>query len=44
VFPYYTHNNDTVFKTTFALGAKGSPIKRDNALIFIGGFAYTDIE
>jgi hypothetical protein len=31
-------------KTSFALGAKGSPAKADNALIFIGGYAYTDVE
>jgi hypothetical protein len=40
----FTYNNGTVVKTSFALGAKGSPAKPDNALIFIGGYAYTDVE
>ena len=40
----FTYNNGTVVKTSFALGAKGGPIRPDNALIFIGGYAYTDTE
>jgi hypothetical protein len=40
----FTYNNGKVVKTSFALGAKGSPAKPDNALIFIGGSAYTDVE
>lgn len=40
----FTYKNGTVVKTSFALGAKGSPAKPDNALIFIGGNAYTDVE
>jgi hypothetical protein len=40
----FTYNNGTVVKTSFALGAKGSPVRPDNSLIFIGGYAYTDTE
>lgn len=40
----FTYNNGTIVKTSFALGAKGGPIRPDNALIFIGGYAYTDVE
>lgn len=40
----FTYKNGTVVKTSFALGAKGSPAKPDNSLIFIGGNAYTDVE
>jgi hypothetical protein len=40
----FVYNNGTVVKTSFAFGAKGSPARTDNALIFIGGYAYTDTE
>jgi hypothetical protein len=40
----FAYNSGKVVKTSFALGAKGSPAKADNALIFIGGYAYTDVE
>jgi len=40
----FTYNNGTVVKTSFAIGAEGSPAKPDNALIFIGGYAYTDVD
>lgn len=40
----FSYDNGTVVKTSFALGAKGNPAKPDNALIFIGGYAYTDVE
>ncbi|AMR30734.1 hypothetical protein A0256_04510 [Mucilaginibacter sp. PAMC 26640] len=40
----FTYNSGKVVKTSFAFGAKGGPIRPDNALIFIGGYAYTDVE
>ena len=40
----FSYNDGRVVKTSFALGAKGSPARPDNALIFIGGYAYTDTE
>jgi hypothetical protein len=40
----FNYNNGTKVKTSFALGAKGGPIRPDSDLIFIGGYAYTDTE
>ncbi|WP_345954520.1 hypothetical protein [Mucilaginibacter sp. PAMB04168] len=40
----FTFTDGKVLKTSFALGAKGSPARPDNGLIFIGGYPYTDTE
>jgi len=40
----FAYSNGKVVKTSFALGAKGSPAKASSNLIFIGGYAYTDMD
>jgi hypothetical protein len=40
----FNYNNGTVVKTSFALGARGGPIRPNSALIFIGGYAYIDTQ
>lgn len=38
------YDTGRVVRTSFAIGATGSPPKPTNTLIFIGGYAYTDTE